>query len=265
MRVSWFLPVILLLALVSCDSLVNSMAFFPDTRTSIPAEKMPSYLREVDIKTGDNVRLHAYLMQHKGRSKRILLYFHGNAGNISHRVNDASKIYRMGCDVLLVSYRGYGRSEGTPSERGVYEDGISSFKYITQNLGYKEEGIIIYGRSLGSAVAVYVAQNRNISHLVLVTPLSSGREYAQARGFGLLRACAGNAFDSLGRINNISCPLLIIHGDRDRVIPRDMGLRLYRAYRGEKQFITIDGGGHNDLQDADPELFWSSISDLINK
>ena len=256
---------VITLALVSCESLVNSMAFFPDTRTSIPAEKMPSYLREVYIITGDSVRLQSYLLQHKGRSKRIVVYFHGNAGNISHRVRDASKIYRLGCDVLLVSYRGYGRSEGSPSERGVYEDGISSINYITQNLGYTEEEIIIYGRSLGTAVAVYVAQNRNISHLVLVTPLSSGREYAQARGFGLLRACAGNSFDSLGRINNISCPLLIIHGDRDRVIPRDMGLRLYRAYRGEKQFVTINGGGHNDLQDADPELFWSSISDLINK
>ncbi len=254
----------LLFCICSCNFVMNQVSFFPGDRETFSEDKLPPDVSEIFIETGDNVRLQAYSFRKKERGRRVIIYFHGNAGNLSHRVKDSLKLFKTGCDVLLVSYRGYGKSSGSPSEEGVYRDGEAALQYAQKNLGFKLSEIIIYGRSIGTTVAVYTAQRRDIAGLILITPLTSAEEFAEERGLSLFKGIAGDAFNSLSRINRVKVPLLVIHGDKDEVVPYVLGLRLYNAYQGTKKFVSIKGGGHNDLQKVDSRLYWSELYKFIH-
>jgi fermentation-respiration switch protein FrsA (DUF1100 family) len=244
---------------LSCEAVVNKMTFFPDTSTQIPREQLADHIREIFITTGDSVRIQAYYFSGKARQEGLVIYFHGNAGNICHRIGDAELLFKTGHDVLLVSYRGYGKSQGRPSEKGIYKDAQAALDYAADTLGYPLKRTYIYGRSLGSTVAVHVAQDKELAGLILITPLTSAREYAKASHMGPFQYIAGNAFNSIDKIGRMRCPALFIHGDKDEVIPYKLGKKLYEAYPGEKKFVTVPGGGHNDLDFVNPELYWSSV------
>ena len=244
----------------------DRLTFFPDKNNALPNEDIPGYATEKWIQTSDGENIQSYLFQHKELSERqLIIYFHGNAGNLYYRFDTAIKLYQMDHDVLLVSYRGYGKSSGKPNEQGIYIDGISAINYAINELGYPENDISIVGRSLGSAVAVHVAQHRSFRNVILITPLTSGSEMATAMGLGLVKFLAGDSYNSLKKINNINCRLLIIHGDKDEVVPYHMGKRLYEAYHGSKSMVTIEGGRHNDLQEVDGELFWEKIDSFLSE
>lgn len=258
-----FLIIFFLISNISCSGIVNSAAFFPDTKNNIPAEQLPDRVKEIFITSEDGIRLQAYLLRHNPRAEKVVIYFHGNAGNAGHRLDEASVLFNMGCDVLLLSYRGYGKSGGKPSEDGVYKDGRAALNFAADTLGYRFKKIFILGRSLGTTVAVHVSQNIPLAGIILVTPLSSGRDMADAVGFGVMKYFVGNPFDSMGKLNRITSPLLIIHGDRDEVVPYTQGLKIYNEYKGEKKMITIKNGRHNDLELTDPELYWGTIAGFL--
>jgi fermentation-respiration switch protein FrsA (DUF1100 family) len=180
-----------------------------------------------------------------------------------HRISGAAKLFEMGYDVLVVSYRGYAGSEGSPSEEGIYTDGRSALRYVTTELGYKMSDVIIYGRSIGTTVAIDAAQRQDISKLVLITPLSSGSDYAKAQGMGSLLFLVGEPFPSIDKINHVKCPVLIVHGDKDEVIPQKLGMDLYNKYTGVKKFVSIPGGRHNDLESVYPDFYWRSIREFL--
>lgn len=254
---------ILLVTLSSCG-MKDKLTFFPDRTSAIPEKDIPSYATEHWIETSDGETIQSFLFLHdKNKKSPLIIYFHGNAGNLYHRFDNAIKLFDMDHDVLLVSYRGYSKSTGKPNEKGIYIDGTSAVNYATQSLGYEEDKISIFGRSLGSAVAIHISQHRNFKNLILITPLTSGKEMASAMGLGFLKFIAGNSYNSLGKINNIHSRVLIIHGDRDEVVPYHMGERLFQAYNGYKQMVTIEGGMHNDLAEVDPMIFWGEIERFI--
>ncbi len=248
--------------LASCQNLVNQMAFHPDTRSSIPAEELPETVREFFMLTTDVVKLHGYFLA-DSTSDRLLIYFHGNAGNISGRLPDLRRIQRMGMNVLGVGYRGYGQSTGRASEKGIYEDGRTALAYANKALGFADSTIFLLGRSLGSTVAIHNAQNRKVAGIILVSPLSSAREQAGAMGLGFMAPLAGNAFNNLEKAPRIISPVLVIHGTADRVIPLEMGRALYKALPAPKQFVTIDGAGHNNLSTVHGKEYWQAISDFL--
>jgi hypothetical protein len=253
-----------LVLLAGCSSLVNQFAFYPDNQDIIPTEKLPSGVEEVFITTEDNVRLQAYFLKNS-LSERILIFFHGNAGNICHRVSDIINLKDCGINVLAVSYRGYGKSSGTPSEKGIYADGAAALDYAMQTLGYSMENIIIFGRSIGSTVAVHISQYKEIAGLILITPLTSAKSQAKAQGLGFLSFLAGDAFDNLSKISHIKCPLLVIHGTDDQILSFSMGKAIFDRATVEKQLVIIDGAGHNNLSQVDPEKYWGSIASFIRK
>jgi fermentation-respiration switch protein FrsA (DUF1100 family) len=251
-------------ALAGCSDIVNQFAFYPDTKTAIPAEKLPAGVDEIFFTTGDHVRLQAYYVKNPD-SDRLLIFFHGNAGNICHRLPDIIHLKNCGINVLGISYRGYGKSEGSPSEKGIYLDGAAAVDYAVRTLGYPLNRIMIFGRSIGTAVAVHISQHKDIAGLILITPLTSARAHAKAQGLGVFSFLAGDAFDNLSKIQNIRCPLLVVHGTKDEILPFSMGREIFDQASTQKSFVAIEGGGHNNLSQVDPEKYWGAIAKFILK
>ena len=259
-----FLALLFIIIFCSCQSIRNSLAFHPDTENTIPVGQLPNGVQEIFIESGDDVKLQSYFIANK-QSKRLLIYFHGNAGNISHRLKDLIQLKHLGVNVLGVSYRGYGKSTGKVSEEGIYEDGTSTLEYAVQKLGFPLSEIYILGRSIGSTVAINTSQHKSLAGLILVTPLSSGSEQAKAMGLGSVSSLAGNSFNNMSKVKNIKCPTLIIHGTNDRVIPFFMGQEIYQNLNTLKTFVSIKDAGHNNLSTDYSRQYWLAIYNFILK
>jgi fermentation-respiration switch protein FrsA (DUF1100 family) len=255
---------VLIVVLVG-DGIINKFTFFPDTSTEIPKEKIPNYIIEKWIKTKDGETLQAFFFKHIDDVKLpLVIYFHGNAGNVYHRFDEVQKLYEMNYNVLLISYRGYAKSTGKPSEKGIYIDGVAAVNFSKDSLNYQENELIIFGRSLGTTVAIDVAQNKFLKGVVLITPLTSGKDMASAMGMNSVKSLAGNSFNSLEKINNLKSQLLIVHGTNDEVVPYYMGKKLFDTYKGIKYMTTINGGKHNNLEITNPQLYWVDIKKFLN-
>ncbi len=246
----------------SCDAIINLMAFHPDTQDVLSAERIPSNVEEIFLETEDNLKIQSYYLRYK-TSDRLLIYFHGNAGNIGQRVYDLMRIRSFGINVLGLSYRGYGKSDGKPSETGLYIDGKTAIEYSIQKLGFPINNIYIMGRSIGSTVAVHSAQNLNYAGLILVSPLTSGKAQAKTTNLSSVAFLAGDAFNNIAKIKNIKCPVLIIHGSKDTIIPFSMGEEIYDAITTTKKLVKIEGAGHNDLSTEYYELYWAPIKSFL--
>jgi len=252
-----------ILFLHGCKLVVNNMAFHPDKKNVILTGQLPSNVQEIFIETEDRVKIQSYFIPDKS-SNKILIYFHGNGGNICSRLPDLIRINNFGINVLGVSYRGYGKSQGEPSEEGIYTDGKAALTYAVQSLGFSVSNIIILGRSIGTAVAINTSQNLNIAGLILVSPLSSGKDMAKEMGLGWLSWIAGSSFDNLSKAKNIKSPVLIIHGEADEVIPINLGEKVYNALPvSEKKFIKVQRAGHNDIIQVAGKSFWSWVNHFI--
>jgi fermentation-respiration switch protein FrsA (DUF1100 family) len=215
------------------------------------------------LNTEDGIEIESLLFTHNNKSKKFIIYFHGNAGNIYHRIKEATEIYNMGYDLIVSGYRGYGNSSGEPSEKGIYIDGKTVLNYAINTLNYKPEKIYIYGRSLGTTVAVDVSQNIALGGVILITPFTSSDDFIKEK-FTRLLSCFGNGyFQSIKKINNLKSPLLVIHGTTDEVVPYTLGVKLYNAYSGSKEFISITGGGHNNLEFAAPDIYWGAVKGFL--
>ncbi|MBD3421357.1 MAG: prolyl oligopeptidase family serine peptidase [Chitinivibrionales bacterium] len=248
------------LPLFNCNFIINKLAFFPDSEYQFPAEALSEYLEEVFIDTRDGEKLQAYHINHAA-SRKIIIFFHGNAGNLDGRIGDLLKMHELGYSVLGVSYRGYGKSSGRPSERGIFRDADAALAYARNNLEYAQSDIVIFGRSLGTAAAVDVARGKDVYALVLVTPLTNGREYVAYHGMGWLKLIVRNAFNNSAKAASIQCPTLIIHGTADRTIPYFMGKQLYEVLPVRKKLVTVQNAGHDELDRY--EIYWKSISEFL--
>jgi hypothetical protein len=229
----------------------------------VATDSFAAPIETVFFTADDGVAISGFYIPRKGVTRSIL-FLHGNAGNASHRLADAVGLWSLDANVLLLDYRGYGLSKGRPSEQGVYLDGNAGLKYLTKTIDVPEENIVIFGRSLGTAVALDIAQNRALAGLILVSPLSSGKEVARASGLGLFSPFIGNPFDSINKIDNIRSPVVIFHGDQDRVLPFHMGKSLFERAKVRKTFHMVSGAGHNDLIAKNPRQFFSRILEFLN-
>jgi fermentation-respiration switch protein FrsA (DUF1100 family) len=247
---------------IGCRAIVNHFTFFPD-RSGVPdASQLPPGVAEVFIPTADGERLHCYHLADPD-ADTLLLYFHGNAGHIGHRIPELQRLADMRLNVLGVGYRGYGKSTGRPSEAGIYTDGEAALSHA-QKLGFGPERIVLLGRSLGSTVAVEIARGRPLQAVILVTPFSSGEAMGRLMGLGPLARLAGDAFDNLAKIKELRTSLLIVHGTADEVVPFAMGQDLYAAALEPKRFIAVLNGMHNNLEITTAGPYWNAIQAFIN-
>jgi pimeloyl-ACP methyl ester carboxylesterase len=262
LKVVWLCGVLLAsvgLMMLSTSCLVNKVVFHP-TKGMQASLGDYSAVQPIGITAEDGVRISAFYLEDTPASPTIL-FFHGNAGNASHRLDDADRLRSLGANVLLVDYRGYGLSEGRPTEPGVYRDAEAALEYLIEGRHARMGDIVLYGRSLGSAVAVHLAQDRAFAGMVLVSPFTSGRDMAPV----LAKPFAGKRFDTYGKVGRLRCPLLVIHGDRDSLVPLEMGKRLFERAGVDKQLVVIEGGGHNDLIAVNRGRFFSSIKTFLER
>jgi uncharacterized protein len=199
---------------------------------------------EVWLLTADGVRLHAWWVV-APQASFVTLYLHGNAGNVTYRFPQIRQITAAGSSVLMLDYRGYGRSEGSPSEHGLYADADAAYLYLLDH-GYSARHMVLQGESLGTAVAVDLASRKECAGVVLEAAFTSGGDVANTvlPGIGPILF---RGFDSKSKIANIHAPLLFFHGDRDEIIPLKLGHKLFEIAPAPKYFIEIPGAGHNDL------------------
>jgi pimeloyl-ACP methyl ester carboxylesterase len=203
------------------------------------------------METSDGIKIHGWWLKRDG-SPLATLFLHGNGDNITYYTPHVQEIVAAGSSVLILDYRGYGKSSGRPSEQGLYRDSEAGFIYLLGK-GYRAEQIIIHGQSLGSAVAIDLAARRPCAALILEAPFTSASDVA-----GTLLPYIGpllvRSFNSLPKIPWIRAPKFFMQGDRDEVIPLRLGQELYAAAQGSKTFWIIPGAGHNDiLETAGPE------------
>jgi fermentation-respiration switch protein FrsA (DUF1100 family) len=257
----WVTAVLLaMLFVVPYPWVINSCTFYPDRRY-VP-DALPPGIEEIFIETDDGEQIQCYWLPHPS-SPWVLIYFNGNSGNIAHRIPDLIRLADLDLNVLGAGYRGFGRSSGRPSENGIYRDGRAALNHVLKQRGFKAEQVILMGFSLGTTVVVDIAREQQLGGLILLTPLTSGRAVAREHGYGPFALFAGNAFNSLSKMDRVRTPLLILHGTADEVVPIAMGEQIYAAARGRKQMVVIEGAHHNDIAVFAPELYFESIRDFI--
>jgi fermentation-respiration switch protein FrsA (DUF1100 family) len=231
--------------LVLAISLIDRVIFQPSPGVDLAPEALGIDAESLFLETEDGVRVHGFFLPSPG-STRTLLFLHGNAGNASHRLPNAADLATLGTDVLLLDYRGYGLSEGRPDEQGVYADARAALEHLHESRGFPLDRIVVFGRSLGGAVAVDVAADRALAGLILESTFTSVAEMARAAIGIPLGPLVGRRFPSDEKISRVRCPILFFHGDRDRIVPFELGRRLFEAAPEPKAFETIAGAGHND-------------------
>ncbi|MGH7318396.1 MAG: alpha/beta hydrolase [Candidatus Rokuibacteriota bacterium] len=241
--------------LTGCGSAVErSFIYYPTRRLEGTPRDGGLVYRDVRVTSDDGVPLHGWYVP--GRRQVTLLWCHGNAGNISHRVHNLRLIHeRLGVGVLLFDYRGYGQSDGVPSEAGTYRDARAFRAWLR---GLDAAGPVVYfGRSLGAAVATHLATEDAPTALILETPFTSVQTMANRTipGAGYLFR---TRYDTLGRIAALRTPLLILHGDADEVVPFDEGRAIFEAAREPKTFFRISHARHNDTYLVGGDAYWQA-------
>jgi fermentation-respiration switch protein FrsA (DUF1100 family) len=222
-------------------------------------------LEDVWFPSTDGTRLFGWILDAGPRSP-MLLWCHGNAGNIIHRLENLVELYRLGFSVLLFDYRGYGRSDGKPSELGLYRDAQGAYLFVTEQRAVPRQRLVVFGRSLGSIVAADLVSRRPAAGLILESTFPSVAAVARltyfgAAGYWLL----GAKFNLLERLSFISAPILLIHGDRDSIIPLALGKIVFDAAPQPKEFYLVPGADHNDLYRIGGPAYFQRLKQFVGK
>jgi fermentation-respiration switch protein FrsA (DUF1100 family) len=233
------------LAFAPMARFADRLIYFPTREHDggTPARLGVAY-EDVELRAADGVRLHAWFVPAPA-AKRVLLFLHGNAGNISHRLEKLAVFNELGASVLLLDYRGYGRSEGTPDEAGTYRDAEAAYAWLRAR-GFPAAQIVAYGESLGGPIATDLAARHALGGLILESAPSSILAVARHH-YPLLPAgmFLSARYDALGKIGGVRVPVLMLHSPDDEIVPYALAEELYAAANDPKQLVRLRGG-HND-------------------
>ncbi len=182
-----------------------------------------------------------------------VLFCHGNAGNIGHRMHKISILHSLGLDQFVFDYRGYGRSEGAPSEQGLYRDAQAAYDYLTKEKHIPAGSIILYGESIGCAVIIELALKNEARALITEEAFTSVKDMARLAFPFIPHQIFSSRFDSVSKIKGISCPKLIIHSVEDEIVPYALGEKLYEAAGVPKKFLKLNGSHNTAFLDSEKE------------
>lgn len=251
--------------MVSVMIFEEKLIFFPDREIEIIPGELGLRSEECRLTADDGVRLHGWFLPTAGCRFTVLIC-HGNGGNISHRLERVLLMQsKLRTDVFLFDYRGYGRSEGSPDEQGTYLDARAAYKYLVHQRRIASENIVLFGESLGAAVAIQLALEVASRALVLESPFTSIADMARAvYPFAPVTRFLRTRYDSLTKIADVDTPLLVFHGTRDRTVPFEQGQRLFDAAPGPKRFYAISGADHNDTYFTGGEPYWNMWREFLD-
>lgn len=230
------------------------------TLTMTPTDAGLDY-EDVSIQTSDGITLHGWYVP--GRSDRVLLFFHGNAGNISHRLDSIRQFNTLGLSVLIIDYRGYGQSGGGITEAGIYRDAEAAWLYLTQTLDVADNDIVVFGRSLGASVAARLAADERPLALVVESSFTSVPDIAQelypwlpARWLSRLQHATSDY------VREVRCPVLVIHSRDDEIIPFHHGEAIYDAAPEPRTLLALNGT-HNDAFIRDERVYLAGLRNFL--
>lgn len=219
----------------------SHLVYFPEKQIGNTPEAIGLDYTAVNIATGDGETLHGWWAP-VADAKGTVLFFHGNAGNISHRIDYLTMFKQLGYNTLLFDYRGYGQSSGTPSESGTYLDAQAAWRYLIEIQGIGPERIVLFGESLGGAVAAWLAAREKPGLLALVSTFTSAPDLAaEIYPFLPVRWISRFDYNTLEFLQSITCPVFIAHSPQDEIIPYRHGQRLFQAAPEPKQFLPLQG------------------------
>jgi hypothetical protein len=239
------LYIALLLILVITQHRMVYYPNLPSRELVTTPEQLGLDYENIHFATEDGQQLHGWYVPAKQDSD-VLLFFHGNAGNISHRLDSISVFHRLQLSIFIFDYRGYGNSTGTPSESGTYQDAQAAYHYLVRQRNVSPDRLIYFGRSLGGAVASHLAVEHPPKALILESTFTSAPDMAsRLLPVFPLRWLTRFSYSNISNLKSIHCPVLIVHSPDDEIIPYTLGRQLYETAHQPKQFLKIHGG-HND-------------------
>ena len=240
----------------------SRMVFQPAREVSVLPDQVGLDYEPVSLQTADGVKLSAWFVPAEDQ-KGVLLFCHGNAGNISHRLLSVQLFHGLALGVLIFDYRGYGNSEGSPSEAGTYRDAEAAWDYLVKTRNVSPERIIIFGRSLGGAVAAHLAKANKPRALILESTFTSAGDLgAHHFPYFPVRLLIRFRYSALEYVRQVSCPILVIHSRGDDIVPFRLGQRVYDAAGEPKTFLEIRGDHNNGFVDSG-SLYTDGLADFI--
>ena len=243
----------------------DQLLFQPTSRLLATPDAAGMAYETVRMSTDDGETLHGWWIPAADDARGTLLFFHGNAGNISGRLESVQQFHQLGLNVLIVDYRGYGQSTGSPSEEGIYTDAAACWQHLTEERGLPPNEIVVFGRSMGGGAATWLAARHRPAAVILESVFTNVPDIgAHHYSFLPVRALATNQFDNESRVAEIDAPKLFIHSREDRVVPFKLGRRVYEAASEPKQFLEIEGG-HNDGFLVSAEEYLRTIDDFLGE
>ena len=223
----------------------EKLVFFPGKRIVGTPETIGLHYEDVYLVTDDKIKIHGWYVPHPD-AQATLLFFHGNAGNISHRLKSISIFHDIGLSVFIIDYRGYGNSDGRPSEHGTYRDAMAAWDYLVHERHLRPDDLIVFGRSLGGAVAAALAAKVTPAAVILESTFTSIKELGKYHYPYLPVSRISRIHYPVDKhVSSLNCPVLIIHSHQDDVVPVRFGQRLFEHAPQPKKFLSISGDHNN--------------------
>ena len=266
---SHFLTILVayLLVLLLIRTFESRLIFFPNYPGRLEGEWHPRSLNVEDVwlTTSDGVKLHAWWIPHD-RSRFTFLAFHGNASNIANRAPIYEFLHSTPANILALEYRGYGHSNGKPSEAGIYRDADAAYDYLVNTRSIDPKSIISYGQSLGTAVATHCAAHRRVAGVVLEAPFPSAARLASKLFWFLpgISVLVYGQFNTQAWLKDVHAPILIVHCNQDPVIPFHFGQEVYAAAPSPKYFLQVNGACHEESSLMDPTQYQAALRRFLD-
>ena len=221
--------------------------------------------QDIYFTSEDGVKLHGWFIP-APKAVATVLWFHGNAGNISHRLDNIQGLAPLNLNIFIFDYRGYGRSEGEPDEQGIYKDSKAAYKTVIGLNSVSVDTLFLFGRSLGGICAVETALNHPARGLILESVFTSASDMSR-KVFPLIPLGWGirSKLDAIGNVPNLKLPKLILHGTRDEIVPYDLGRKLFDHAGEPKKFYPIEGAGHNDTYTIGGRDYFDTLNRFITE
>ena len=231
----------------------RSRLYYPQRELEADPSAIQLGFKDITFTAADGIRLHGWWIPAE-KARGTLLFCHGNAGNISDRLESIRVLNQLGLNVFIFDYRGYGKSSGSPSEKGTYRDAAAAYDSLTAKLRIKPQALVMMGRSLGGAVAIQLAQEKKAAALICEATFTSVEELGRHfYPYLPVKLFIFDRYDSLSKVGKLSLPQLYVHSRSDDLIPFRQGKQLYEAAAEPKRFLVISGGHGQGFEDAPGE------------
>jgi fermentation-respiration switch protein FrsA (DUF1100 family) len=241
--------------------LEHKSLYFPYRAINATPEDIGLEYEDINIRTRDGIRLSTWFIPSED-SRAVLLFCHGNGGNISHRLEKIWILNRLGLDILIFDYRGYGKSSGRPSEDGLYIDAETVYDHMVNERSLSPQKIIGYGESLGSPVIINLALKKEMAGIIIEEAFMSVKDMAKEHFPFIPAFLLKNSYNSLRMIKNVQIPKLVFHSINDEIVPFEQGERIFVMASEPKEFVKLRGG-HNDAFIVSEEIYSSGIDRFV--